>query len=1125
MSELRTFVNYGSKDHPAPIVESYAMNAIDMPPLLYKSNLPEQILNSGDLSDLQLEAIDYAGQRHCQPVDCEVPPYIYANEPALGNSVKCRGGFFLGDGTGVGKGRTIAGIIEDNRRQGIKRAIWFSVSKDLIEDARRDIEGIGANIKTVRLNDYAIDKKIDLKEGIIFCTYSTLISERKTKQTPGMQSENKITRLNQLINWLKETNEEGEGVIVFDECHKLKNFIPDGAGEPTLTGKAGVKLQIKLPNCKVVYSSATGATDIRNMGYMARLGLWGPGTSFPEGFIQFMNEIDKGGIGAMEMVCRDMKALGMYVSRNLSYEGVEYHECYHELTPEQREMYDKLAGLWQFVFRNIDNALDITNADPRTRRTAYQNFWSNHQRFFSQLITALKVPTTIREIEGWLEKDHSVVISLINTFEARTADKVAKVIAEERSLEEIDITPREIIFNLIENCFPVELYEEVDDPHNEGNTIMRQVLGEDDEPMCSREALRMKEELLDEVDRFHVPENPLDQIVNYFGTDNVAEVTGRKKRLIKDSETGKVEYKKRAPEGVSMDKVNLYEMNAFQSGKKRIAIISDAASTGISLHSDKTALNQQRRVQITMQVGWSADKQLQTFGRTHRSNQVSPPVYILVVTDVAGERRFASTIAKRLASLGALTKGQADTTGNNNLAKYNFETKEGKATLKKFYEEIETQDFEVPGLEDPYAALCDMQIIKEDKDGKQFIPKEDYLNVTRFLNRLLSLDIYRQNCLFEKYMNMFDEIVQRAKDEGTYDEGVTDLKAETVSFKQDPEILYTHSITRANTFYYHLEIEEKINKISWEDILKTYENYAQASHRFSAFMIQRRSLNPAFIYQVESGSDPVTGQERKRYIKATPRSKEICYDDELEKHDVMELSYAKAVWQKKYLEVPEYAKKDIHIVGGSILHVWHKLKDLKGDDERKLKIIRTEIDNKIRIVGVEIPPSKVLELMEHFGAKSADSEIPPDEIYRRVANGETIPLPGNTTMYLRRVKYMEKYMIELIGVEKYMQNRFRDLGFEKIRDEGTVRIMLYADEYAIDIIAKVIDIYKPKEYKLEDLIEFEKLQTPAIQPEPEIEETPEETEPDHEEEPQHKIDVYYGSKQQKLIKEGQETLF
>ena len=47
------------------------------------------------------------------------------------------------------------------------------------------------------------------------------------------------------------------------------------AGEPTTTGLAVKALQDALPKARVLYSSATGASEPNNLGYMTRLGTFG----------------------------------------------------------------------------------------------------------------------------------------------------------------------------------------------------------------------------------------------------------------------------------------------------------------------------------------------------------------------------------------------------------------------------------------------------------------------------------------------------------------------------------------------------------------------------------------------------------------------------------------------------------------------------------------------------------------------------------------------------------------------------------------------------------------------------------------------------------------------------------
>ena len=74
-------------------------------------------------------------------------------------------------------------------------------------------------------------------------------------------------------------------------------------------------LSDRLPKARIVYCSATGASEPKHMAYMVRLGLWGSGTQF-QTFQEFIRAVEKGGVGAMELVAMDMKLRGRNVCFN-----------------------------------------------------------------------------------------------------------------------------------------------------------------------------------------------------------------------------------------------------------------------------------------------------------------------------------------------------------------------------------------------------------------------------------------------------------------------------------------------------------------------------------------------------------------------------------------------------------------------------------------------------------------------------------------------------------------------------------------------------------------------------------------------------------------------------------------
>jgi hypothetical protein len=281
--------------HPAEISEAASLAATPAPRSEYPLNALTDLIVQGRLSCLQVEAVQLACTRHLS---------LLPSNPPM------RAGFFLGDGAGVGKGRTAAAILLDNLARGRSRHIWFSSSADLLTDAVRDLTDLGVHT-AVHDGCQSLDRGAnaglglskELRDGILFSTYSALVSATSSQRARSS------SRFDQLIEWCGGAG--FCGCLVFDECHRAKGWT--GKEETSsATAKAVIELQRALPSARVVYCSATGASDLSSLAYMERLGLWGAFSAF-DTFEAFMEGVTRRGVGGLELLAMDLKASGAYV--------------------------------------------------------------------------------------------------------------------------------------------------------------------------------------------------------------------------------------------------------------------------------------------------------------------------------------------------------------------------------------------------------------------------------------------------------------------------------------------------------------------------------------------------------------------------------------------------------------------------------------------------------------------------------------------------------------------------------------------------------------------------------------------------------------------------------------------
>ena len=1021
----------GAAPHPTKLVQSAAMASVAPPKPSYRPKLPAAVLRDGLLSDAQLETVIYAGEAHgaylagSWTVD-ETGDMVSAAPDDAADAVRFRRGFFLGDGTGAGKGRQSAGILLDNWAQGRRKALWISKSDKLLEDAQRDWSALGQErLLVTPLSRFAQGKDIPLTEGILFTTYATLRSEERGARK---------SRVDQIVDWL---GADFDGVILFDESHAMANAAGSKGERGDVTasqqGRAGLRLQHKLPNARMVYVSATGATSVHNLAYAQRLGLWG-GEDFPFSTrAEFVQAIEAGGVAAMEVLARDLRSLGLYTARSLSYDGVEYEMLEHALTPEQRGIYDAYALAFGVIHRNLSAALEAANItgesggtlNRQAKSAARSAFESAKQRFFGHLLTSMKTPTLIAAIDADLAAGHAAVIQIVSTGEALMERRLSDIPTDEWNDVRVDITPREACLDYLAHSFPVQLYEPFTD--SEGNLSSRPVT-RDGQPVECREAARRRDALIEHLASLPPVPGALDQIVQRFGTDLVAEVTGRSRRIVRKGEGAAARLVVESRAGSA----NLAETAAFMDDQKRILIFSDAGGTGRSYHADLGAKNQRLRVHYLMEPGWKADAAIQGLGRTNRTNQAQPPLFRPVATDVKAEKRFLSTIARRLDTLGAITRGQRQTGGQGLFRpEDNLESPYSRDALRQLYRRIYRGDVTGCAL----GAFEDATGLSLTDDNGL---KDDLPPITTFLNRLLALTIDMQAVLFSAFEDLLDQRIEGAIAAGVYDLGLETLRAE--SFRvTDARVIYTHPGSGAETQLLTIAEKRRNTPTSLADALDWLDDPK------ARLLVNSRSGRAAV--QVPATSlmlDDGTVEPRLRLVRPTEAN--TVPARMIEDTHWLEADRAAfaAAWTSELAEVPEFSETTLHIVAGLLLPIW---KQLPQDETR---VYRLQTDDGQRIIGRRVSPAWVATTLANDAPKLTAAQV-----HALVLEGKTVVRLAEG-MELHRSRVMGVNRIELSGFTEAAKDRLKADGFFSEIISWKLRLFCPTDVTGVKVLDRLL---------------------------------------------------------------------
>ena len=682
--------------HPSIIVESQELASVPPPKITYKPTAKLlQSYKEGNISNEQMDVALMALQ-----------------------SMDKGKGYLIADDVGVGKTREMAAIILDALDSGkANRVLYVSLNQNVLDG---HIDGDFSAVMTG-------------KEGNPL-PFETV----RLESFPNLSSQENLPVLNKSIYTITQPGfrqhydrvlELGFDLIVFDEAHKWQQD-----SNKTPTAIAWNKIHDAMQGKPMIYATATPGIDLDDLQYLYGLGEWNKNTfdiymstitgkePQKKGMFVSKSAFSSGAsIPLTQQFMRELKMKGLYSSRDLSRENVEFTSDKVDFTEEDIIEYDKYIA---FLLKAHKTALKYVKENKSKKgkkgigiiKAMMQNAAKRYQ-------VDLKAKKIIPEIEKTIAAGERVVVMTggLNKLNPDAPMGYIRAVINAINEDKVDVI--------------------------EGETFEEKI----------PEAIEEKMLLLEELE-----ENFPEQLSI---EDYLTEQLGKKYKI--GYYTGNTTNSRRKK-----------YLKEWSEGKLDIMIGSNASKTAISLHD---TIGKRIKTEY-LDVDFEITMFKQALGRTNRAGEVTSPKINIPNIGAAGEQKFIGTAAVRMKGLGAVGKGQAESTATDFLSKYDLEGTIAHQAARSVFNNINNYDKEL---------FTNKQLYEMGNEGDLRVKRTapNTFTIDNFLYDLNFMPYHDGNRMLDKLLISYENIIEQSSETAALRaERLKGKKLKEMRLFQDPEV-------------------------------------------------------------------------------------------------------------------------------------------------------------------------------------------------------------------------------------------------------------------------------------------------------------------------------------------------